>query len=242
MVLQKLILDKLIEYQSDPTQLDPSLNSDLHAHIVKSIASNQLDIRTSFHEIATDKDLTIETDILKSVRDVSMIKVDYMDSYDAFNAKTYKVKPKLIDFLGRYLIKRRATYLFIYMLLQQKHTELLKIFKMLGDKFNDVQNMIIPEEGISPMSDIKEILINLNEELQKKIKPVNPKLAEDINMIFTKILSETSSQHQVDYIYAFASLGELIALLNGKTEGYKALVTDIIPLMAEWNDTNIHSV
>lgn len=240
MVLQKLILQKLIEYQSYPTQLDPTLNTVLHEQIVKSIANNQLDIRTSFHEIAANKDLTKETEILKSVRDVSMIKIEYMDSYDAFNTKSYKVKPKLIDFLGKYLIKRRATYLFIYMLLQQKNTELLKILKMLGDKFNDVQNIIIPNEGISPLADIKEILINLNEELKNRIKPVNPKLAEDINIIFTKVLSETTSQHQVDYIYAFASLGELIALLNGKTEGYKTLVTDIIPLMAEWNDTNIH--
>jgi len=239
MVLQKLILDKLYEYETDPTKLESNLSSDLHNIVVASIASNQLDIRISFHEIAKNRDLTKEPEILKAVKDVSMIKVDYMDSYDAFNSKTFKVKPKLIDFLARYLIKRRATYLFIYMLLQQKNAELLLILKMMGDKFNYIQNIITPNSGLSPMFDIKGILTTLNIELQKKISPVNKQLAIDINTIFTKTLAQAASQPQIDYIYAFSSLGELIALLNGKTEGFKALVTDVIPLMAEWNDSKI---
>lgn len=239
MVLQNKIDDKLLEFTQTPKELNGKLTTPLHKLVVEALALNQLDIRKSFDKLATGKDLTKEPDILNAVKDVSMIKIDYMDSYDAFNSKTLKVKNQLIDFLARYLIKRRATYLYIYMLLQQKNTELLKILKLLGDKFYEIQDMIIPSDGISPVIfDIKDILIKLNTELQDKIQPTNKKLADDIAKIFNNALMQTQTQHTIDYVEAFSKLGELISLLNGKTEGYKALVTDVIPLMADWNDSN----
>lgn len=243
MVLQKYIDDKLLEFTQTPLKLDTKLTTPLHKLVVESLALNQLDIRTSFHTLAKGKDLTREPDILNAVKDVSMLQIDYMKDYDAFNSKTLKVKPQLIDFLAKYLIKRRATYLYIYMLLQQKNIELLKILKLLGDKFYEIQDMVIPPGGISPVVfDIKDILINLNIQLQNKIQPINPKLANEIANIFNNTLMQAQSHQNIDYIQAFASLGELISLLNGKTEGYKALVTDVIPLMAEWNDTSNKSM
>jgi hypothetical protein len=55
--------------------------------LFEALALNQLDIRKSFDKLATGKDLTKEPDTTNAVKDVSMIKIDYMDSYDAFNSK-----------------------------------------------------------------------------------------------------------------------------------------------------------
>lgn len=236
-MLQSYLDTKLTEFVENVYILDSSLTENKHKKIIEALTRSTLDIRSSFYELIKTPDLTVDQSILNAVRDVSIIKVNGMESYDAFNTRTLKVKPELIDFLGRYLIKRRATYLYIYMLLQQRNTELIKILKLLGNKFYELQKMVIPENGINlPVFKIEDILIQLNNELQKKIKQKNPSLADDISKIFNLAIEEAKSTHSINYIEIFASIGELINLLNSKTNGYQLLITDIIPLMANWND------
>lgn len=236
-MLQKYLDIKLSEFVEKVNLIDSSLTDKKHKKIIQALTKETLDIKNSFYELVKDTDLTIDPSILNAVRDVSIIKVTNLDSYDAFNTSTLKIKPELVTFLGRYLIKRRATYLYIYMILQQRNTELLKILKLLGNKFYELQDMIIPPGGITPpIFDIKEILMQLNTELQKHILPKNPVLANDIAKIFNLTIERSKSTNIIDYVETFASIGELISLLNSKTDGYRMLVTDVIPLIANWND------
>jgi hypothetical protein len=238
MVLQEIISNKLSEFSSDPTKLNINIgsNPELFKKIIKSLVTNDLNIVTSFRELIKDTNVDL-TEILIAVKNISMIKVEYMNSYDAFNAKSFKIKPEVIDFLGRYLIKRRATYLYIYMLLQQKNAELLNISKKLDEKFQNVQYLTL--------SDNQKISVNLKllKELMSKLEielgPENKELLEKINNIFTNLINFGINQ-EINYKDSFSSLGEIIKSLNQKTKGYKALVTEIIPLMSEWNNSNLH--
>jgi hypothetical protein len=97
MVLQNKIDDKLLEFYTNTKRIKWKINNTLHKLVVEALALNQLDIRKSFDKLATGKDLTKEPDI-NAVKDVSMIKIDYMTVMMHLIQKSKK--NQLIDFFS----------------------------------------------------------------------------------------------------------------------------------------------
>jgi hypothetical protein len=237
-MLQDYISAKLKEFSDDVRALDKSLSQQKHGDIMKVLSEDGLDIRKAFHQIADNGNFVNDNTILNAVKDVSMIRLNEITSYDALDVKSLKVKPELIEFLAKYLSKRRATYLFIYMLFQKKHIELVKIKKLLGDKYDELQNMVLPPGAVPmPIVDVKEFLLQLQAALLNNIK--DKSLNDKIAKIFNDVLVQSQSTLTIDYINSFNALGELINQIDSQTSGYQALVQDVIPLIARWNDNTL---
>jgi hypothetical protein len=236
-MIQDFLNDQLVGFSSDVKTLDKKFTEQKHGPIVKVLTSNNLDIRQAFHDLAQNTDFINDTTIIDAVKDVSMLNLTNLKSFDALDEKTLKIKPDLIEFLAKYLIKRRATYLYIYMLFQKKHIELLKIRKMLGDKYDELKNIVLPPGAVPmPILDVKEFLMQLQTAILAQIKN-NPDVTNRIAKIFNDVLLQSQATHSIEYVNAFNSIGELINQMSSKTDGYQTLVQDVIPLIAKWNES-----
>jgi len=238
--LHKELLTKLKEYSDNPKLLNDNNNfNNKHSIIIKNVALidiENFDLNKIFNNIVKDdifKDtdiINIYNNILNTVRDISTIKLDYLDEYDVYNSKSLNLKPEILAFLSKYLIKRRSIYLYIYTLLKIKNLELDQILKLISNKYDQIKKITLPELNL------REILLSLQNNLKKKIK-TNDKLTNEIDTIFNTYLSNVNIENdKINYNDLFSSLGVLLSELNKKANGYKALVTDVIPLMAGLND------
>lgn len=236
MIIGQFLGPQLQAFAEDPKKIDGKLNDEKHKVVLQVLAAENMDVKRAFVDLATGIDISTDPTLINIVKDISIIELDYLRSYDVVDEKTLQVRPELIAFLSKYLIKRRATYLYIYLLFQKKHIELLKIQKLLGDKYNDLQQIIIGQGGIDlPILNIREFLMALQKQLTDNVKSNETKTL--INQIFINAYQQVPAQGTVNHIQIFTDIGRLLEKLSETTSGYKQLVTDVIPLMAEWNET-----
>lgn len=230
----------LTEFSQDPSKLDKSLSIEKHGFLLNVLSRDNMDLRTAFYDVAKNTNLIDDPVIINTVKDVAIISTPKIDSFDAFDEKKLSIKPELISFLAIYLIKRRATYLYIYMLFQRKHLELLRIQKSLGDKYDEFKKLITNPGGdminVFKGASIKEFLDQLEQELIEKTR-TSDKLVNVIHAIFSK--AKGKIPENIDHLEIFGDIGNLLHDLNLSAEGYQKLVTDVIPLMAEWHENSI---
>lgn len=227
----------LIEFSHNPSKVDKKLNIQKHGFLMSILTRDNMDLRSAFYDFAKNKDLSEDQSIIDTVKDIAIIKSPYISSFDAFDEKTMTIKTELITFLAIYLIKRRATYLYIYMLFHRKHFELLRIQKALSDKYYEFKKIITaPGGNIFQGSNIIDFLTELENELLDKTK-ASDKLINIIKVIFAKAKGKIPDD--IDHLEIFGDIGTLLYDLNLSMEGYKKLVTDVIPLMSEWHENSI---
>lgn len=230
----------LSEFSHDPSKVDKKLNADKHGFLMSILSRDNMDLRSAFYDFAKNKDLIEDQSIIDTVKDVAVIKTPYISSFDAFDEKTMSIKSELIKFLAIYLIKRRATYLYIYILFHRKHIELLRIQKALGDKYDEFKKFLTNPGAnmvnIFKGNNIIEFLTELERELINKTG-ASEKLVNIIRSIFSKAKGKIPDN--VDHLEIFGDIGTLLYDLNLSAEGYQKLVTDVIPLMSEWNENSI---
>ncbi len=230
----------LMEFSQDPSKIDKKLTIEKHGILISILTRDNMDLRSAFFDYAKNKDLLEDSSIIDVVKDVATIKTPLVSSFDAFDEKTLSIKPELITFLAIYLIKRRATYLYIYMLFQRKHIELINIQKSLGDKYDEFKKIIVnpgPNKiNIFEGSNIIDFLSELEEELLTKTQG-SDKLVNTIKNIFTK--AKGKIPENVNHLEIFGDIGSLLKELHLSAEGYQKLVTDVIPLMSEWHENSI---
>ena len=236
MIIGKLLGPQLQAFAENPRLLDKKLYSDKYSMAMHILASENMDVKMAFAELATNIDISVDQSLINIIKDISMIQLDYLKSYEVIDEKSLQVRPELVSFLAKYLVKRRATYLYIYMLFQKKHVELLKIHKLLGIKYQELQETFISQGGEDvPVLNIKTFLAELQKQLLDNIKSNETRTM--INDIFLAAFKQVSAQGAVNHVQVFADIGKLLEKLTETTSGYKQLVTDVIPLMAEWNET-----
>ncbi len=240
MALEHYLGSLLAEFKQDPSKIDKSLEVEKHGFIINVLSRDNMDLRSAFYDIAKNKDLIDDPTVISIVKDIAIIKTPKIDSFDAFDEKKLAIKPELIYFLAVYLIKRRATYLYIYMLFQRKHLELLRIQKALGDKYDEFKKIISGPNGnlvnIFKGANILDFLNELENELIEKTKS-SDKLTSIIRSIFSKAKGKIPDN--INHLDIFGDIGTLLHDLNLSAEGYQKLVTDVIPLMAEWHENSI---
>lgn len=239
MIRQELIV-QLSELSKNPNKIDRNLNEAKHGKTVIQLIVDDFNLTNAFYKLNENTNFMEDDTSMNVVKEISMITLVSPSTYNSFDEKTMKVKPEMINYLAKYLIKRRATYLYIFMLFQKKHIELLKIQKLLGDKYDELKNVVLSQGGIvTPVVDLHKLLLEVQTAILKVLQtnPKNKDLMDKILLIFNNSFQQIQVvPGQIDFINIFTSLGQLMQELNSKSDGYRALVHDVIPVIAQWNE------
>ena len=237
MIIGQFLGSQLHAFAENPRLVDRKLYDPKYKVPMQVLSGDNMDVKMAFAELASNIDISADPSLIQMIKDISTIELDYLKSYEVIDETTLQVRPELILFLSKYLIKRRATYLYIYMLFQKKHIELLKIQKLLGTKYQELHDTVVIGQGGEdvPILNIKDFLAELQKQLMDHVKSNDTRTM--INEIFINAYKQVSAQGTLNHIQVFSDIGKLLEKLTETTSGYKQLVTDVIPLMAEWNET-----
>jgi len=224
--METKIKDKIIDYAENPRSLDKRFSTNELIKsiklIINSITDDSFDVKKSYdYLIKIEKN---SDELLKNIKLISIINLNFVDSINFYNYKDYKAKPELIEFLAKYLIKRRATYLYMYCLLITKNIEIILIINDLFLKYEKLNNLV-------STCNIEKILLELKKTLINAVEKDDYKKV--INDIFQKAIDDNQKN---DYLNLFKELGIFIQLLLKKSDEFKKLVTNVVPLITKWND------
>ena len=207
--MEEYIKDSLQIYKLDCKSLSEQLDNVNHSYIVRSIVEGGDDIVLILKTIGLSKNYKFDN-ALKQIKEVAQI------TLPTFKYKNKSSSRPLANYLGAHIIKRRATFVYIYMLFIKKNREITLIQKRLG---------LIYSKMFTP----KEFMTKLQTRLIEKVRN-NP----DSTLQITKVFSE-ALQDAENYNTYFDELGELFKNLDEKMRGYTLLVKDVIPIITRWS-------
>lgn len=198
-------------------------NNTLHTMIIESLIDNNVDIRKIYNKL--EKSYKIE-DILSVIKPIASMKLRSITLNDSYDEKTRKIKTDILDYLARYLIKRRAIYLYVYILFIRHSLIINRILALLN---KEVHTTIANDN-------LDEILKNIKNNMLSVITDDDTK--EKFNNVFNEMLIAISKNRD-SYKEGFINIGDIIQSIDVEMKGYKVLVNDVIPLIVkheDWND------
>lgn len=203
-----------------------SKNDTLNTLIIESLIENNVDIRKIYSKL--EKSYKID-DILRVIKPIASMRLRSMTLADSYDEKTKKIKTDILDYLGRYLIKRRAIYLYVYILFIRHSLIINRILKLLN---KEVHTTILNDN-------LDDILKNIRNNMLSQISDddTRNKFTNVFNEMFTAI-----SKNRDAYKEGFINIGDIIQSLDVEMKGYKVLVNDVIPLIVkheDWNDFGV---
>jgi hypothetical protein len=220
-VLQKALKNVLNSFVENVQNYDTSLKTQDHKQVMQMFIRDDFSMKGLYQDILTIYGGSIEKAITE-IKTIASIRLIYPRSYEAWDERQMTMKPDMVLFLARYLVKSRATYMYIYMLFIRKQWQLADISKQLQEKYN-----ILIEKD--PKNDLASFLFQLQQNILSQIS--DKELKDKIQTIFT---NKTQKYENV-----FSDLGGLIETINNTTAEFRDLVINVIPRITNWQTIKI---
>ena len=225
-------------YSKKPSQLSSSLGKK-HMLILGFISfddwkdryiSNFENDGTKFKSI--QENLQLCKDIARS------IEVKTVSANAQFDEE-YNLKPEVIQYLAKYVIKRRATYLYIWTLFMKRDYELSALNTIMQGKVTDILSKMSASPDSAPS--LKDSMFTTTDIITKmhSVISASPMSLEDKQRAFGMLSKHSTMASSVESV-----LLDFTVLLNeckAKLNQYKDLVTNVLPLMDKMADSTNNS-
>lgn len=222
--LNYALKDTLSSFKENVTLYDSSLTQKTHGTMINLLTEDVFSLKTAYNILDVKEKMSLANmaDLLKKI---ATIKIIYPTSFDAFDEVTMTIKPEIVIFTARYLIKTRATYFFLFILFLQKHAQFVDLYNQLREKYNILVQY--PSKNVNAV-DASLFLTQLKTTILSQIDniPENKELITKINQVFM--------DQSKEYLTTFQQLGKLIEDINGVSNGFRSLVMDVIPKITTW--------
>jgi len=227
--MQNRVYEKLKRYAED-VQLLGLPNDDAIKNVVNSLSEKEIKLSTVYKSlIPTYNDAGIESTIT-AIKKVGNIELTDPINKDIINSRTLMFNDAVIEYLARYLVKRRAVHLYVFALFQMKNFEFQQMLRSLQQKSLSLQKAQVSSQAAKGENMIRQMQATIMEELAIKL-PHDEKFQKFLNDMFEAYAKQNKEVNAV-----YKDLAAIIADMQGKVKGYEELVQDVIPMIARWND------
>jgi hypothetical protein len=241
-MLEDDIYKKLSNYAQSTHDLGIQ-QDDAHVKIINLLSRQQLDISQAFQDLATNTQLWDDPTIIRAIKDIGTMRLVNRSDVSLFDSNKMEFKPEMSDYLAKYLLKRRAIYLYIFVLFQKKNHELMLMLETLDLKQEMLKQKMQSSSSSSSFSssspgNLAELRTSILSQLPNA-STSDVEYRKTIADIFDKHIKGSKTASSSESSAIFSDLGQIIADLKKKVASYESLVKDVIPMIARWNDRTI---
>ncbi len=227
--------NKVKEYVRKPKNLSSNLNND-HSFILNYV-SGKKDWKESFNMLFKDLiDIKLYDKYLKLCKDISMVEIRPINGIIKFDDDN-RLTPEVIEYLAKYIVKRRATYLYIWTLLMKKDFVMKNLDIALKGKLTNLQQMLADSPQTFATA-AQSQTFNQNEILSDMRTAVqNSSMSEKNKQSAYLMLDRYSSGKSPFSInQVLLEFSNTISDYNKELVDYKTIVHDVLPLLVNWSD------
>jgi hypothetical protein len=236
--LEYQVKAQLTAYSKKPSNLSSSLGKN-HSIILGYIASTEW---KDLYISSFDRDAKKYTAIkgkLELCKDIAtFIELKIVPVNEQFD-QDYNIKPAVIEYLAKYIIKRRANYLYIWTLFMQRDYELSSLNTIMQGKVNEILLKMSASPNSAP--NLKDNMFTTTDIITKMHSVINSSQMspEDKKRAFSMLQKHSTTATSVESV-----LLDFTVLLNeckNKLSQYKDLVVTVLPLMDQMAESTNNS-